>query len=210
MAVLHLSRSGSFPFCVLPASGLWDPTSSTLPAGYVGPGTYYPVGLSLADAMRWYWQAKTWQAAAAFAFSGTQPNPSNPSFSAPITDTVTVDRGGTQRELVCPAGVSGGDATVSLVVWGTGASPYAYSWGGLIYPRLAFSAQNAILTVSSYRFLVAIPKRWPVDGTADGFTLPLWYDEAGGYDSVGGASGDSGPWTQSRSGTAVLSITATY
>jgi hypothetical protein len=203
MAVLHLHHSGWFPFCIPAASGIWNGSGFPAP-DQVGPGTFYPAGVPLATAMRWYWKVKTWHVASDIVLSGTQPDPPF-AFTLPLSAAADVPVAAAQNDLACPTPVSHNDATVLFTLWTTTAQIYRLGSGldALYYPCLRLRLQNAgQLTVSSYKSDLVSPKPWPQPGTVDGQNVALWYDEATSFDGTGGGPGDNGPWSQTQAGTA--------
>jgi len=210
MALLHLSYSGKFPFCLPAATDLWDGTGT--PAdGEVGPGTYYPVGVAEDDAMRWYWDVASWQVTCAIGFSGTRAAGAPTTFSWPFGSTGTVTTAAAQNDLVCATSVSGSDGTWSFRLWD--GYPRAYLYGGLVYPFLNLVFQRSgIITINSYK-PQPFPKTWPNAATVDGYSIPLWYDENGAYDSIDGVPGDNAGgngYTQSLSGTGSATVATTF
>ena len=202
-----MSRSGWFPFCLPAGSDVWDGTGFPGPAE-VGPGTFYPLGVSLETAMRWYWQVKTWHVASDAVLSGTQSEAPF-AFSLSLAAAADIPVADTPQALVCPSGLSYNVDPVLLTLY-TPTVPLL-TWGGLYYPCLRLRLQLASqLTLSSYKGDAVHPKAWPQPALFDGQDLALWYDEASDYDGTGGAPGDSGPWTQSRDGTATVTASVLF
>lgn len=208
MGVLHLHRSGWFPFCVPPASGIWDGTGFPGPAE-VGPGTLYPLGVSLETAMRWYWKAKTWHVASDLVLSGTQADYPF-AFSLPLSAGADVPRGAaSQGALVCPTPLSYTVDPVLLTLF-SAVGP-VLKRDALYYPFLRLRLEQAgALTVSSYQGDMIHPKPWPAPASFDGESLPLWFDEAASYDSASSPLGDRGTWTQSRDGGATVTVSELF
>jgi hypothetical protein len=142
MAFLHASGSGYFPFCIYEG------------AGDIGDGTYYPVGMTLEDAMTLYWKAKSFRIVETWNTiqSGTDTTVTG------STNTILTPDGGldTMSQMACRPLIeaSGQSGTFSITLpQATNPGPYSFQdyitiylfqevgvvyRNGLYYPQISF------------------------------------------------------------------------
>lgn len=139
-SLIHASGSGYFPFCISEDAGL------------IGENTFYPIGLTLETAMRWYWKIQTWQLVWEYKEDGITIYSQSFSFASHAQYLQSSLSGQINiptdfRELVCSAETSVGASPPAeaspldfcgMILFDddNGNSPRLVRAGGLYYPRL--------------------------------------------------------------------------
>ena len=158
--VRHL---GLFPFCV--------PEYGGLPA-WAGPGTLYPVGVSLETAMRWFWRVKTWHINA--AVGATQIQDTFAGGGSKNFESVTAPE--SEKHLVCASRTFAENSSATFdqydVVIFNSVPPAAFQFGNLIYPYLDLYGSVQGAQITSYNF--ESPEDYKSGGsiTIDGISVP--------------------------------------